>query len=125
MKKYNLSKIMKRAWEIKKRDSRNVFSLCLKMAWGEAKKIKFNRVAKVAIVNKGETNPYIGTSKDSESNYFVFREWKKGNFHRIYINDYKGRSRGYIDYTTKALESEYSKGEVVETYNFFIENYIF
>ena len=33
----NLSKIMKRAWEIKKEDSRNIFSLCLKMAWEEAK----------------------------------------------------------------------------------------
>ena len=32
-----LSKIMRRAWEIKKQDSRNIFSLCLKMAWGEVK----------------------------------------------------------------------------------------
>ena len=35
--KYDLRKIMKRAWEIKKENSRNIFSLCLKMAWGEAK----------------------------------------------------------------------------------------
>lgn len=35
--KYNLKVIMKRAWEIKKEDSRNIFSLCLKMAWEEAK----------------------------------------------------------------------------------------
>ena len=38
MKKYNLSKIMKRAWEIKKEDSRNIFALCLEMAWEQAKK---------------------------------------------------------------------------------------
>lgn len=37
MKKINLSAIMKRAWEIKKEDSRNIFGLCLKMAWAEAK----------------------------------------------------------------------------------------
>ena len=35
--KYDLKKIMKRAWEIKKENSRNIFSLCLKMAWEEAK----------------------------------------------------------------------------------------
>lgn len=36
--KYNLKRIMSRAWEIKKENSRNIFSLCLKMAWEEAKK---------------------------------------------------------------------------------------
>ena len=35
--KYDLKKIMSRAWEIKKENSRNIFSLCLKMAWEEAK----------------------------------------------------------------------------------------
>ena len=38
MKKYNLSEIMKRAWEIKKEDNKNIFAICLKMAWEEAKK---------------------------------------------------------------------------------------
>lgn len=37
MKKFSLKNIMKRAWEIKKQDSQNLFSLCLKMAWSEAK----------------------------------------------------------------------------------------
>lgn len=36
--KYDLRKIMKRAWEIKKENSKNIFSLCLKIAWEEAKK---------------------------------------------------------------------------------------
>ena len=35
--KYNLRKIMKRAWKLKKEDEKNIFSLCLKMAWTEAK----------------------------------------------------------------------------------------
>ena len=38
MKKYNLSEIMKRAWEIKNENSKNIFAICLKMAWEEAKK---------------------------------------------------------------------------------------
>lgn len=37
MKQYNVSEIMKRAWEIKKENNDNIFSLCLKMAWEEAK----------------------------------------------------------------------------------------
>lgn len=37
MKKYNLHKIMKRAWQIKRQDEKNIFSICLKMAWTEAK----------------------------------------------------------------------------------------
>lgn len=37
MKKYNLHRIMRRAWQIKKENERNIFSLCLKMAWAEAK----------------------------------------------------------------------------------------
>lgn len=37
MKRFNLHRIMKRAWEIKRQDKRNIFSICLKMAWEEAK----------------------------------------------------------------------------------------
>ena len=45
---------------------------------------------------------------------------------RIYINDYKGRSVGYIDLNiNNSLNLEYSKGEVVETAKYFLENYEF
>lgn len=37
MKKYDLHRIMRRAWQIKKENERNIFSLCLKIAWAEAK----------------------------------------------------------------------------------------
>lgn len=37
MKNINLSKIMKRAWELKKENENNIFSLCLKQAWKENK----------------------------------------------------------------------------------------
>lgn len=45
MKKYNLTKIMKRAWEIKKKDKlkKLSFSFCLKEAWKEMK-IEMNTV---------------------------------------------------------------------------------
>ena len=35
--KYNMKEIMTRAWEIKKENNKNIFTLCLKMAWAEAK----------------------------------------------------------------------------------------
>lgn len=59
--------IMTRAWEIKKQDSNNIFSLCLKCAWAEAK--VSSRIAELE--EKG------------------FRRWQKGNFDRLYINAVK------------------------------------
>ena len=37
--KETLKKVMKRAWEIKKQNVKNIFSICLKMAWAEIKKV--------------------------------------------------------------------------------------
>ncbi|EOT28578.1 hypothetical protein C805_00099 [Eubacterium sp. 14-2] len=56
MKKAEIKKIMKRAWEIKREDSRNIFSLCLKMAWAEFKspaKKKGRRKMNVQNIKKG------------------------------------------------------------------------
>lgn len=43
--KYNKKAIMKKAWEIKKENAKNIFSLCLKMAW--AKDIREKMIAKL------------------------------------------------------------------------------
>lgn len=43
--KYNEKAIMKKAWEIKKENAKNIFSLCLKMAW--AKDIREKMIAKL------------------------------------------------------------------------------
>lgn len=68
MKKYNLSNIMKRAWEIKKENSRNVFGACLKMAWAEAKAVApaIDRIAELEALG--------------------FKRWTKGGHDRMYIN---------------------------------------
>lgn len=63
----NKAKIMKRAWEIKKEDSRNLFSLCLKMAWAEAKE---------------EEN--VKTLDELED--LGFKRWTKGSMDRMYID---------------------------------------
>ncbi len=127
MKKYNLSKIMKRAWELVKTAGMTISS-GLKKAWEEAKTVKmtFTKRAKITKIEYGETNPNIGTDRDDESNYFVFNMWEKYGKKRIYINDYKRRSVGYIDCDdNNKLVSEYSRGAVVETAVWFRENYTF
>lgn len=70
---------------------------------GKAKRtmIKFENIAKVAIVNKN-------------------------GYKRIYVNDYKRRTVAYIDCNANnSVESEYSKGNIIETIKYFIENYEF
>jgi hypothetical protein len=86
---------------------------------------KFTGYAKVAVIDRdGNTNPWCGTNKDDESNYYVFKYWSKGAYERIYVNDYKRRTLGYIDLKTEAVETDYSKNsDVMRTINFFLENY--
>lgn len=87
MKKYNKSMIMKRAWEIKKEDDRNVFSACLKMAWAEAKATPAaDRIAELEALG--------------------FKRWTKGGHDRLYINatdlglEVKFRRTGSIEEAT-------------------------
>lgn len=129
MKKYNLSTIMKRAWELVKEAGMTI-SFGLKKAWSEAKaayeKIKFEGRAKIAIVENGETSPYIGTDLDEDSNYLIFKLWENNGKKRVYINTYKRRTVGYIDCDdNNKLVSEYSRGFIVETAIWFKENYAF
>lgn len=126
MKKYNLSKIMKRAWELVKAAGCKI-SAALREAWKEAKeamnKKVFEKFAKVPVMYNGEVNPYIGTSNDSECNYFYFRRWERGPKRRIYINDYKGRTVGYIDMLDGSVSADTRQG--METAYSFLEMYAF
>lgn len=83
------------------------------------------KTVKVAIIDKdGETNPWVGTCNDDESNYLKFKYWSKGNYERIYVNDYKNRSVGYIDLKTEEIETEYSvKSDYYKTMQYFLDNY--
>ena len=100
MKKEMLSKVMKRAWEIKKQDVRNIFGICLKMAWAEIKEVakavkeKFTGVARL-VVDESDFN--------GNENFFTFKRWQKAGKDRIYMTDRKGISRGYYDVANKQL----------------------
>lgn len=91
MKKYDLRKVMKRAWEIKKEDSRNIFGLCLKMAWEEIKKednkITWEKIEKAA-------DEEVAGYANGWSASWSCNNWKKGNFDRTYITirEYKNGS---------------------------------
>ena len=82
--KFSIKAIMIRAWEIKKQDKANLFGLCLKMAWEEAK--------------QSSKPEFTG---DMYIDGFGFRYWEKGSKRRIYINNCTGSNRsnqsGYID----------------------------
>lgn len=82
---------------------------------------KFERTELIAKVENGKTNMYVGTEYDSESNYLTFNLWEKGNKRRIYMNDYKRRSVGYIDLVSGEIVTDYSYAE--ETANWFLANY--
>lgn len=129
MKKYNLSAIMKRAWEFVKKSTLTM-SWALKLAWEEAKAMiktnlnKFDKYEKVARIHNGETNPNIGTDCDSDCNYYTFKRWEKSGYRRIYINDYKRRSLGYIDLNNGNSLAAVD-GPAVETAQWFIKNYEF
>ncbi len=70
--KYNKSQIMKRAWEIKRQDERNIFGECLKMAWDEAKKQS---------TKKTGVDIFIGKLVDAGAN-----RWQKYGYDRLYIS---------------------------------------
>lgn len=127
MKKYNLSNIMKRAWSLVKETGATI-SEGLKKAWNEAKKlqqkIKFNGKASIAKIENGKTSPYVGTEYDSESNYLYFSLWEKYGKKRIYINDYKMRSVGYIDCMNEN-KIYASTTNADETAKYFLESYVF
>ncbi|WP_298484089.1 hypothetical protein [uncultured Ruminococcus sp.] len=112
MRKYNLSSIMKRAWEIIKKHHSSK-SNALKLAWIEAKatiaeaaKPVFNGVAIV----------------DS----FKFVLWEKYGKRRIYINGYGdciGKKGGYIDldhdnYIAATGKAKSAADTFMETYRF-------
>ena len=68
----NRKAIFKRAWEIKRENAANIFSLCLKMAWAEAKAMK---------VVKAESR-----EEKIERLSKKYSRWTKAGYDRIYFN---------------------------------------
>lgn len=85
--------VMKRAWEIYRTligDHTAKLAMALRQAWAEIKntaKTAFEGFTKIAKCNDA----------CDDSHYFTFKLWEKGDKKRIYINDYKRRTLGYIE----------------------------
>lgn len=98
MKKYNLSEIMKRAHQIKKEDSRNIWRLCLKMAWTEAKSpaVKSEKEQLIGQLNK------MAEEAESHDNGYHYeasvKEWNNYGKSRTYfsINEMRDNNRHYV-----------------------------
>lgn len=124
MKKYNVSKIMKRAWEIKKEEDRKalnklynrnefrelkenekvLFSECMKLAWDEAKKAVI--ISEKYDVSYNEA--MIIAEKDSELTS-EFGGNVKWNIWRKY-----GRNRAYYTVSTRSNYANNKKNNYVE-----------
>lgn len=107
MKKYNLSKIMKRAWELVKKAALSI-SEALKKAWREAKEVKEDIVetlkANLEDMLYGNTYIHAGMERKVQA-----KLWEKAGNKRMYLNincyslagNYKGQYKcGYVDMLT-------------------------
>lgn len=95
MKKYNLRKIMKRAWEIRKSwHSRALsFGECLKRAWEEARNEYKNSLVPDKFVDGMEIT-VDGITR-------TLKRWTKGNYDRVYINGGCRKGDGFVDIKNK------------------------
>lgn len=122
--KYNLSSIMKRAWEMVKKVGMTI-SEGLKTAWKEAKamaeKKEFNGFVKLVIAGREHY------SDDKDCKFLRFKKWEKHGLERIYVNDYKRRTLGYIENGEFCLKDRQglSRNEADVTIERFMSEYAF
>lgn len=97
----NLSKIMKRAWEIKKEDNRNIFGLCLKIAWEEARNMNVDDELKELVTKISNERGYSNTIT-IKKNLWKTSDGKKN---RTYIEIYacKRMFQFWIDNTDDGI----------------------
>lgn len=111
MKKYNLSKIMKRAWELVKKTA-HTMSEALKKAWKEAKGMKIE----MCVVGKEtftvDTATGIVTGKTYHAREFLkdnFNAKWDGSFWAVDTDKFNSEIEKYADYYKKYIVSTCSK----------------
>ncbi len=119
--------IMKRAWTIYrtlKGTHREKLSAALKAAWAEVKnvaKVAFSGMIKIVNPSKAHYDD------DSECKYITFKLWEKGSKRRVYINDYKRRTVGFIENGTVEIINNQGidRSDINECVNSFMTSYEF
>lgn len=101
--KYNLSKIMKRAWELKRKNGSGRFSSvytigkCLKMAWTEAKQARAKAEREAATESQKGGNFHQGMEITVGYTTYTLNRWQIYGKDRIYINVNTHQNIGYLD----------------------------
>ena len=76
---------------------------------------------------KGTVTIAKNPEADCESNYLTFKCWTRGDQKRIYINDYKGRTLGYIEGSNTFIKDRQgnTQEEIEYAINSFNEQYTY
>lgn len=82
-------------------------------------KIRFEKSAKIVIAGREHYDD------DQASKFVYFNLWEKNGKRRIYVNDYKRRTYGYIDLATKAYTEVEYKNSIEEAVTRFMAEYEF
>lgn len=95
--KYNLSNIMKRAWEMKRSYSCRAlnFAQCLKRAWNEAKTEYQNSLVPDKFAD--------GMEITVDGSTRTLKRWTKGGYDRVYINGGSSKGDGFVDIKNKRM----------------------
>lgn len=121
-----MKEIMTRAWEIYRTlegDRLAKLSAALRQAWAEVKAVAkkaFENTAKVAYRTYAD-----GTTDDCC--FITFNAWNKGGHNRVYLNDYKRRTIGYIENGSFVIASNQgiATSDIDKAINIFRETYAF
>lgn len=117
--KEKLQKIMKRAWEIKKENVKNIFAYCLKMAWEESKKpaltafaieLKCEEVAETVKARSGSDYVKVCSNlweKGEHSRvYFTIRAYRKSKLKKeIPCGYFDNKTKEYVPMQNRTIEA--------------------
>lgn len=119
--------VMTRAWEIYRTltgDHIAKLAMALRMAWAEIKataaKVVFDKFAKIVIPGREHYD-------DQASKFVYFKAWSNYGKNRIYINDYKTRTIGYIENGVFTLKDNngFTAADINTMVNAFCTKYAF
>ena len=80
---------------------------------------KFENEAKIVIAGREHYDD------DQASKFVYYKRWEKGGNRRIYVNDYKRRTYGYIDMETREYVEIEHNNNIEETVTRFMAEYEF
>lgn len=87
--KYDMKEIMIRAWEIRKEDNKNIFALCLKIAWAEAKSTARVKITREYLINRLEAKKAYAANRYNYIYFAYANDWQNYGKDRTYFVIYE------------------------------------